>query len=1201
MSSTPDTDTDIDDERQDFDPLNQPAPKFTDEAKQLLKRRAGRPRKGQEKPATGSYEAIWTPTKRMDGTPGPQYALLSCPFQEIFFGGARGGGKSLPMDENVLTPAGYRQMKDIWVNDWVCAPDGGQVKVIGVYPQGSETVYRIKLATGATIRASAGHLWRVRTDGVEELATTHYVISLLRAGLKPYFPVRALTNWVEITSIEYDGIAQTQCIKVDSDDGLFIANDEIITHNTDGAIGKWLQHAGRYGENAKGVFFRRRFKQLEEVQSRCSALFSRLGAAYNKGDATWVFPNKATLKLRHLWDVAATEEYQGHNYCVARGTPVLMEDGSYKPIETVLVGEKVMTLEGPKPVTGRMTPKVKSCVLAEVFDQNGRKIGEQIHPEDHPVLTTFSGPPSEHSSTSQASLLPREFHASVSEQGLLLSESRDPASRHNQPLSFPIVQGPDTLRSGSYRTAPQQSLSPSPWQSYKTLLDVHRESQEDASCPGDDRSGYTGSAGERLRDLPLPALSVPVVLHGLGLLSDGQCQQTSTQYHTSGISCGWSAGPSRESSMGCVDQKQQIALDQSYLSHSKRHLPDDGREDAQIETRKVSDCPDDYSTDHHLCGEPVPCVLENAPTCAPLPDDVGTRIRTDERMDVLERIEVCNQQDLVSYIHPYTGKDHKVHQDYRFGHVVFQPCGLHEVFDLTVQDANHYITESQLVNRNSFLCFEELTNWPSPDSIDRMRGTLRSAAGVPVQLIMTGNPGGSGHCVPYGLVKTPDGWKEISEFEVGDPVMTVTPFGELVESRVSQVHRSHYRGPMATITGSGLSMMFTPNHKLAVRGDGGKLDLVPFEDLPDTFSIPRSVTSKGETIKLDHYLRGDVSVSTDSTEYDDYNGEVYCIGVPETHSFIIQQNGCIWISGNSWVKQRYISPSPAGWTPIKDLETGEYRIYIPSRLEDNAALMKNDPNYGNRLRATGSESLVRAWLGGDWDIVSGGFFDDLIQADRHFLDPFDIPMTWTWRRSFDWGSSAPASLGIWAISDGNPVEDLGGFVFPRGSLIRVREWYSVARDARSGDIQPNVGQRLTNLALGSGIAQRSMGYRFSGCVADPAIYNKLGRESIYDEMKKGAKEAGHNLIFSPADNSRIAGWQKMRDMLENSAQEVPEKPGLWVMTTCTNWLRTVPVLQRSDHDQDDVDTTQEDHIADDTRYACQTGARSMKVGDLVGR
>lgn len=40
---------------------------------------------------------------------------------------------------------------------------------------------------------------------------------------------------------------------------------------------------------------------------------------------------------------------------------------------------------------------------------------------------------------------------------------------------------------------------------------------------------------------------------------------------------------------------------------------------------------------------------------------------------------------------------------------------------------------------------EEVTNFPSPDPINKLRATLRSGTGVPVGMRLTGNPGGAGH------------------------------------------------------------------------------------------------------------------------------------------------------------------------------------------------------------------------------------------------------------------------------------------------------------------------------------------------------------------------------------------------------------------------------------------------------------------------
>jgi hypothetical protein len=40
---------------------------------------------------------------------------------------------------------------------------------------------------------------------------------------------------------------------------------------------------------------------------------------------------------------------------------------------------------------------------------------------------------------------------------------------------------------------------------------------------------------------------------------------------------------------------------------------------------------------------------------------------------------------------------------------------------------------------------EEVTNFPLPGPIDKLRATLRSGSGVPVGMRLTGNPGGPGH------------------------------------------------------------------------------------------------------------------------------------------------------------------------------------------------------------------------------------------------------------------------------------------------------------------------------------------------------------------------------------------------------------------------------------------------------------------------
>lgn len=78
----------------------------------------------------------------------------------------------------------------------------------------------------------------------------------------------------------------------------------------------------------------------------------------------------------------------------------------------------------------------------------------------------------------------------------------------------------------------------------------------------------------------------------------------------------------------------------------------------------------------------------------------------------------------------------------------------------TVADADEY------QGRNvSDTWVEEAGQYPDSKPIDRLYGVLRSAASVPIQLILTGNPGGSGqHWLSqrYGLIPFPDRPKIVS-------------------------------------------------------------------------------------------------------------------------------------------------------------------------------------------------------------------------------------------------------------------------------------------------------------------------------------------------------------------------------------------------------------------------------------------------------
>jgi hypothetical protein len=68
-----------------------------------------------------------------------------------------------------------------------------------------------------------------------------------------------------------------------------------------------------------------------------------------------------------------------------------------------------------------------------------------------------------------------------------------------------------------------------------------------------------------------------------------------------------------------------------------------------------------------------------------------------------------------------------------------------------------------------------------------------------------------------------------------------------------------------------------------------------------------------------------------------------------------------------------------------------------------------------------------------------------------------------------------------------------------------------------------------------------------------------------------------------ANHDRVNGWNIFHQYLMTDADD--DRPMLMVFDTCTDFIRTIPCLVPDPHRPEDVDSTLEDHIADEARYA----------------
>ena len=282
--------------------------------------------------------------------------------------------------------------------------------------------------------------------------------------------------------------------------------------------------------------------------------------------------------------------------------------------------------------------------------------------------------------------------------------------------------------------------------------------------------------------------------------------------------------------------------------------------------------------------------------------------------------------------------------------------------------------------------------------------------------------------------------------------------------------------------------------------------------------------------------------------------------------------------GHGWVRERFLSASPMTtiWEnmevsfPDGHAETRHSsRIFIPSSVFDNPALLQNDPNYLTRL-ASLPEAERRALLYGDWESFSGQVFtewrnDPAHYADHigtHVIDPFPIPADWAVWCGLDWGYSRPFSVGWYAVDAAR-------------RLYRIRELYGCTGTPNTGvKWEPGeVAREIRRIET----EDPNLRDRRILRVGDPAIWGSDGTESI------GSLFERERIYWEKGDHARISGKMQVHHRLAFDAGGIPL---LYVFSTCAQFIRTVPNLVYSARSVEDIDTDGEDHIYDELRYVC---------------
>lgn len=248
----------------------------------------------------------------------------------------------------------------------------------------------VELVSSFGWHATRSKQWHTTPSGEQKFGwlvsfpADEYVFRLTRKKAKQKQSVeRKRTNtrmqkrWIVSKVERLNESRLVQCLTVGSEDHLFLVGENMVpTHNCD-------------VPGYAAIIFRNTFADLAlpgAIMDRAREWLSEYPEVrWLKQSNTAVFPSGATLSFGYLDGPDDHLRYKGMEvqYCVEKSTPVLMADGSWRPIEDIEVGDEVQTLQGARKVTRTHSPGMKPAW--KVTTPNGSSV---VVGEGHRMLST---------------------------------------------------------------------------------------------------------------------------------------------------------------------------------------------------------------------------------------------------------------------------------------------------------------------------------------------------------------------------------------------------------------------------------------------------------------------------------------------------------------------------------------------------------------------------------------------------------------------------------------------------------------------------------------------------------------------------------------------------------------------------------------------------------------------------------------------
>lgn len=238
--------------------------------------------------------------------------------------------------------------------------------------------------------------------------------------------------------------------------------------------------------------------------------------------------------------------------------------------------------------------------------------------------------------------------------------------------------------------------------------------------------------------------------------------------------------------------------------------------------------------------------------------------------------------------------------------------------------------------------------------------------------------------------------------------------------------------------------------------------------------------------------------------------------------------------GHGWLKRIFVERR------FNERERpGDY-FFIQALVDDNPALIENDPDYIHRLNTEPNEALRKAYRFGDWDIFAGQFFTE-INREIHVVKPFPIPVHWNRFGAYDFGFNHPASFGWFAVDEDGNVYLYRHYKAAQQRVDQFASYVNKFDDT----------QLLSPIVAGW------------DCWAKKSVVTSGTPPTVAEEF------LNHNISLSRANIDRIQGAAQVRSYLAWKDVAGGRKlPRFFIFDTCMGVFETIARMQ---HDPDRVE------------------------------